>query len=202
MLVVHLARPRVRRTARRVGLPVWLTCALVCALAPSLTAAQAPSGSTSLPATVRAVIEEMYGADSGGLRYVDGAFDLNSDGQAEIVVYLVGSVVCGSGGCPTLIFTPRGAGYVLVSKLTVTNPPIRAAAQQTHGWHDLVVHVRGGGAAGRDVALAFTGKSYPPNPTTAGTRLAPAAVAGATIIVADFQSFEQTKPFAPPSQIP
>src|SRR5919199_4534738 len=47
------------------------------------------------------------------VRYSYNRVDLNNDGRPEVVVYLVGSYTCGTGGCTTLIFTPRGQEYRL-----------------------------------------------------------------------------------------
>ncbi len=58
------------------------------------------------------------------VRYYYNRVDLNDDGKPEVVVYLLGSYTCGSGGCTTLIFTPRGQDYRLVSRLTLVNDPI------------------------------------------------------------------------------
>jgi hypothetical protein len=104
---------------------------------------------SDLPADISNVIRKDYDADT---RYVDGAIDLNADGKAEVVVYVVGPMACGTGGCPTMVFTSLGAGCRLVSTISVTNPPIRVSATSTSGWRNLIVHVSGGGTEARDVA--------------------------------------------------
>lgn len=43
--------------------------------------------------------------------------------DGRLLVHLVGPTPCGTGGCPTLVFTPSDAAYVLVSTIGVTRPP-------------------------------------------------------------------------------
>jgi uncharacterized protein len=159
------------------------------ALLPQAAGTQ-PSG---LPADVANHLRRQFGDDA---RYVDGAADLNGDGRPETVVYVVGPMACGSGGCPTLVFTPDGYGYRLVSSITVTNPPIKASAATTAGWRNLIVRVSGGGAKAHDAELLSNGKSYPPNPSVAGPRVKTAA-AGGEVIIKEFQSFDDTRPLPP-----
>jgi hypothetical protein len=108
------------------------------------------------------------------VRYYYNRVDLNDDGQSELVVYFVGSYTCGSGGCTTLIFTPTGQDYRLVSKLTVVNAPILVTPQKTAGWKDLVILVSGGGATrsilargsmvGAILAIPLCSQRYPRRP--------------------------------------
>ena len=99
------------------------------------------------------------------VRYSYNRVDLNDDGRPEVVVYLVGSYTCGTGGCTTLIFTPRGQEYRLVSEITLVNAPILVTPQKTLGWKDLVILVSGGGARAHYTRLQFNGRTYPGNPT-------------------------------------
>lgn len=156
--------------------------------------APAPAPAGTLPADVQSTIRKTYGQDGGAVRYVDGSIDLNGDAKPELFVHVVGPMVCGSGGCPTLIFTPAGAGHRLVSTIGLTRPPVRASVRQTRGWRNVIVQVSGGGAKGSDVELAFNGTSYPRNPSVAGKRIPKAAADDAQIVIAAFESFEQTKP--------
>lgn len=94
--------------------------------------------------------------------------DLNEDGKREAIVYVVGSSVCGSGGCSLLVLTPSARGYRLVTTTTVTHLPIYALKARTNGWRDLSVLVAGGGILpGHYVRLRFNGRKYPSNPTIA-----------------------------------
>jgi len=152
-----------------------------------LTAAQQPG---ALPTDIANEIRSRYHDD---IRYLDASIDLNGDGQSEIVVHVVGTTSCGSGGCQTLVFTPAGKGYRLLSSISVTSPPIKASATSTAGWRNLIVHVSGGGAKTRDVELLSDGKSYPTNPTVLGAQVKPAAPGGDLLIKA-FTSPSEAKP--------
>lgn len=152
------------------------------------------SAQTGLPADVQNAIRRIFGADE--LRYFDGVADLNGDGKDEILVYVVGPMVCGTGGCKLLVFAPEGTGHRLVSSISVVQPPVRASLHRSSGWRDLIVHVAGGGAKSRDVALAFDGKSYPTNPTVSGPRVKAASTADAQMLIKEFASMTDGKVLA------
>lgn len=62
--------------------------------------------------------------------------------------------------------TPAANGYRVVTRMTVTRPPVRVHSTSSHGWQDLAVRVAGGGTLQPyDVALRFDGNSYPTNPS-------------------------------------
>jgi len=143
----------------------------------------------TLPAEVTRSIRQSYG--DGEMRTFDRAVDLNGDGRPEIVVYLVSPMVCGTGGCNLLVFTPTDAGYRRVADISVTRPPIRASSATSSGWRNLIVHVAGGGMPSADVELAFDGRAYPRNPTVPGPRVRPAAPAAAELLIDDFKSMTE-----------
>jgi hypothetical protein len=59
----------------------------------------------------------------------------------------------------------------VVTKTTVTRPPIQVLASKSNGWHDIAVRVAGGGIAnGYDAELSFDGRKYPSNPTVPPAR--------------------------------
>ena len=149
----------------------------------------APAEQSALPADIENVIRTEYSDDT---HYLDGSIDLNGDGQPEVVVHVVGPMACGTGGCPTLVFTPTDSGYDLVSTISVTRPPIRVSAVSTNGWRNLIVHIGGGGGSSGDMELASDGQSYPGNPTVQGARVQPATVEDSKEIIAEFGSFEET----------
>src|SRR5688572_2173959 len=62
-------------------------------------------------------------------RYFDALVDLNGDGTNELIVYVVGPSLCGSGGCNTLIFARVDKGPRLVTNMTTTRPPIRVLTE-------------------------------------------------------------------------
>jgi uncharacterized protein len=148
-----------------------------------------------LPPDVRHALEKDYVAEGRETRYVDGAADLNGDGRNELIVHVVGTTACGSGGCPTLVFTPAGDGYRLIATIGLTYPPIAVAPERSKGWRNLIVRVGGGGAEAGDVALAFDGTSYPTNPTVRGAGVTPGNGDGETVIAA-FASFDETTPLS------
>jgi hypothetical protein len=123
--------------------------------------------SNPAPALEQAIARELAG-DSSGIRYLYNTIDLNGDGRNEVITYLVGSPVCGTGGCTLMIFQPTGSGsYRLISRLTIVNNPIVISDTQTNGWRDLVLYAAGGGPTPGYHILKFNGSTYPSNPSTA-----------------------------------
>jgi len=99
-------------------------------------------------------------------RYYYNRIDLNGDRRPEVVVYLVGSYICGTGGCNLLVFRNENNEYRLVSESSIVNQPVVVSTKRTRGWNDLVVYVAGGGARQRHAALRFNGRAYPDNPSS------------------------------------
>src|ERR1019366_1518014 len=103
----------------------------------------------------------------------------------QVIVYLTGLSWCGSGGCPTLVLTPKGSSYKLLSRILVTRPPIRVLAGKSYGWHNLAVWVGGGGIQpGYEAELRFDGKSYPISPANPPARHLVGAAHGEIVIPA------------------
>jgi putative lipoprotein len=93
--------------------------------------------------------------------------DLNGDGLQDALVLLQNPMYfCGTGGCTLLVFKGTKSGFQFVSRSTLIRSPVLVSETKTHGWRDLVVEVSGGGIAPKRVALKFTGKKYPLNPST------------------------------------
>src|SRR5580700_5307584 len=44
-------------------------------------------------------------------RYSAAFVDLKGEGKREVIVYVTGDFFCGSGGCTTLILTPKDSSY-------------------------------------------------------------------------------------------
>lgn len=153
--------------------------------------------SGSLPPAIVDMIKKDYSSpDLPPTRYLTGTSDLNGDGRPELLVHLVGPMACGTGGCPTLVFTPNETGYALVSTITVTRPPIRVSPRSTGGWRNLIVEVGGGGGRSGHAELAHTGKGYPENPTVPPARRI-TDLAGAETVIREFASFEEATPLPP-----
>jgi hypothetical protein len=121
--------------------------------------------------------------DRADSRYLTATVDLNGDGQPETIVYLLGNNWCGSGGCTMLVLTTQNAHYKVMTRITITQLPIRVLSTSTNGWRDLAVTVAGGGILhGYEAKLAFNGRKYPSNPTIAAAAKLPANTAGTTLI--------------------
>jgi hypothetical protein len=115
---------------------------------------------------LEARLHEVFRDAAGPIHYFSKQVDLGGDGGLEFVVHVAGPMVCGSGGCSTLVFTPGKQGLELLAAIAVTRPPIIVAESATNGWRDLVVRVSGGGILpGYDARLRFDGSTYPKNPT-------------------------------------
>lgn len=99
--------------------------------------------------------------------YVAAWADLDGDRRPEAIVAMSSGMLCGTGGCPLFVLTPAGRSWRVVSETSITNAPIRALTTRSHGWQDLSVVVRGGGARGHAVRLSFNGRAYPGNPSLA-----------------------------------
>jgi hypothetical protein len=98
--------------------------------------------------------------------YAYNRVKLHNGEASEALVYMPGADFCGSGGCTCFIFAARGGEYRLVSRLSLTRPPIVVSSHRTNGWSDLVVFVSGGGIQpGYYAVLPFDGAKYPDNPT-------------------------------------
>ncbi len=93
-------------------------------------------------------------------RYLYGRFDLNGDGKAEVLVYLLGSIFCGTGGCDLLLLRETEDGYSVVNNFPISRPPIIASTDETAGWKDLIRRESGGGVEPSYVRHVFDGEKY------------------------------------------
>jgi hypothetical protein len=90
--------------------------------------------------------------------------DLN--GISEVLVYLFGPEVCGTGGCDAVVFKVAKGGYRVVGDIGLARNPIIVSGHKTHRWHDLIMFVAGGGILpGYYSVVRFDGKQYPENPS-------------------------------------
>ncbi|MFN4042176.1 MAG: hypothetical protein ACK4I0_10980 [Brevundimonas sp.] len=141
--------------------------------APAAAPAAPAAAPAPAPAGLEAALRAMH-ADDGDLTYAFAPIDLNGDGADEALAYVMGPMVCGSGGCNLYVMAREGEGWRMAARTTVTRTPIGVLPTSTNGWRDLAVSVGGGGAEAGSVRLAFDGRTYAANPTTA-----PAAPLGA-----------------------
>ena len=99
------------------------------------------------------------------IQYYYNHIDLNDDQQPETFVYLVGSPVCGSGGCSGALFTKQNGEYKLVTSFSLVRSPVIIQDEKTNGWKNMIMYVSGGGIKGGYKLLRFDGKTYPSNPS-------------------------------------
>jgi hypothetical protein len=140
------------------------------------------------PSRVAAELDRLLGDVPGPIRYFAKQVDLDADGRPELIVHVAGPMVCGTGGCNTIVLTQDGEGLREVATITVTRPPIVVAATSSNGWRDLLVAVSGGGMPAQMARLRFDGSSYPANPTVEPAEALQQHVDGETV-VAEFESF-------------
>ncbi|WP_095012973.1 hypothetical protein [Tsuneonella mangrovi] len=127
-----------------------------------------PPAKAALPASEDARLEsfliQQFVADAP-VSYRAGRVDLDGDGTDEVLAYVGGPMVCGSGGCPLLVLKDDGKDFKVLTQTSVTQLPVGVLDSRTNGMRDLWVTIGGGGAEGGTVKLAWDGKSYPTNPT-------------------------------------
>ncbi len=116
-------------------------------------------------------------------RYIAVFRDLNGDGVPEALAYLVGNEWCGSGGCTLFILSKNETSWKIVSRITITRPPVRMLQAVSNGWHDLGVQVGGGGIRQPyEAEIPFNGKKYASNPTAPPAHRASKNAVGEVVI--------------------
>ncbi len=139
----------------------------------------------SLRKFLQGYLTESRPEDQEPTRFSSAFVDLNDDGTKEVIVYIAGRPWCGSGGCMMLVLTPQGSSYRVVTRATITRPPIRVLTTKSNGWYDLGVSVLGGGVQpGYEARLPFDGKTYPTNPSMFPARHLVQKVAGEVVVPA------------------
>lgn len=163
----------VRKLFPKAYLQAAMLCAIGCATwgAECLAQREPPKAGSS----VRKFLQNYLGAPASdedkSTRYFAAFADLSGHGKQDVIVYITGRNWCGSGGCTTLILAPNKSSYSVVANFTISRPPIRVLASKSNGWHDISVHVQGGGIQpGYDAQLLFDGKTYPRNPSVPPAR--------------------------------
>jgi hypothetical protein len=100
------------------------------------------------------------------LRYSWNRVDLNGDGKAELVAQVLGPMVCGTGGCPLLIFREPHPGHLqLITRMSLFKEPLIVAERRHNGWKELISRVRIDAGRGYYALLLYDGRSYPTNPS-------------------------------------
>lgn len=164
---------------RRPALPLALAAVSALALAsckqeepkvePSATeAAENPAAVT--PVTVESWLADHFAPDVRGetekLLFARAEADLDGDGTNEVLAYVGGPLMCGTGGCNLVVLKRDGEGFRQVGDLSVVQLPVGVLPTKTNGWRDLAVTVSGGGSPGGLMRVPFEGASYASNPTT------------------------------------
>src|SRR5215471_4534709 len=68
----------------------------------------------------------------GEIDYYYNRVDLDGDGEPEVLVYLFGPHVCGTGGCGALVFKSTRGGYRIVGNIVLARNPIIVSEHKTH----------------------------------------------------------------------
>jgi len=122
----------------------------------------------------------------GEVRYLLGWADLNDDASDEAIVHVVGPMVCGTGGCDTLVLQAQDDTYRVISALATTEPPIHLGSESHNGWQDLLVTRRGDDTAREEVVVRFDGDAYVESDASAS--------AEGQQLIAPFESMEDATP--------
>lgn len=134
----------------------------------------------------RALVKELaLEKDEDNVRYYYNKVDLNEDGKPEIFAYLVGSPVCGTGGCSAVIFKQENEQYTVLSKFTLVNNPVIISNSKTKGYRDIIMHVSGGGIESFSALIRYDGTTYPSNPSIQPKVMPGTKVNGIAIIADD-----------------
>ncbi|MCP9837052.1 META domain-containing protein [Cyanobium sp. N.Huapi 1H5] len=96
----------------------------------------------------------------GRISYVHARTDLDGDGRQDVLVYLMGPYVCGTGGCTLQVFRQEARGYRLISSFPSSRLPVIVPEARRSRWRDLWRLQSGGGAPATWVREVFDGRGY------------------------------------------
>lgn len=117
------------------------------------------------------------------VRYMFQSLDFDGTGlRGILLVYLIGSQVCGTGGCTMLVMQAVENGYRVISRIPAVQQPVIISNQKTNGYPDLIVYTAGGGLAPAYRRLRFNGSSYLTNLAGAPALPAGTVVTGGVIL--------------------
>jgi hypothetical protein len=122
---------------------------------------------TKKDAALEKVFAKEFGLTKGtdSIRYYYNKIDLNNDQIPETFVYLVGPMVCGTGGCSGLLLEEKNGDYTVKSRFSLVRTPVIIQNETTNGWKNIVMYVAGGGIEPNYHQLNFDGENYPSNPS-------------------------------------
>ncbi|CAN1528606.1 hypothetical protein MCETHM1_01316 [Flavobacteriaceae bacterium] len=95
--------------------------------------------------------------DDYSKKFIFFEYDLNEDGNKEILVGFTGPYFCGSGGCTQLLLDNQGN---VITTFSVSEYPVIIDTHKTNGWKDLFIY-----GGGKNRIVKFDGKKYPSNPS-------------------------------------
>jgi hypothetical protein len=95
--------------------------------------------------------------DDYSKKFIFFEYDLNEDGNKEILVGFTGPYFCGSGGCTQLLLDNQGN---VITTFSVSDYPVIIDTHKTNGWKDLFIY-----SGGKNRIVKFDGKKYPSNPS-------------------------------------
>ncbi|MEM9404733.1 MAG: META domain-containing protein [Acidobacteriota bacterium] len=159
----------------------------------SISAVEQPDAAVedALRAAEAEIGEEIVG-EGPESRYAFARFDLNDDGNEEVVAYLLGPYFCGSGGCTLHLLTRDGETYRSLGRFPLSRLPLIVSAEATDGWRDVYRPESGGGAASSFVRHRFDGTSY-----TAAVRLSGESPPEGRRVLGGEVAFDSAHPLAP-----
>ncbi|MCS4436865.1 hypothetical protein [Aquiflexum gelatinilyticum] len=95
--------------------------------------------------------------DEYSRKFIFFEYDLNEDGNKEIMVGFTGPYFCGSGGCTLIILDREGN---VITQFTVSDYPVVIDNTKSNGWKDLFIL-----SGGKYRIVKFDGKTYLSNPS-------------------------------------
>ncbi len=108
-------------------------------------------------------LRRALGSAAGGMgriNYVHARTDLDGDGRQDVLVYLMGPYVCGTGGCTLEVFRQEARGYRLITSFPTSRLPVIVPEARRNRWRDLWRLQSGGGAPATWVREVFDGRGY------------------------------------------
>lgn len=132
--------------------------------APAPSESAAPSKEPAADQTPQDWVRAHY-KDMGEVTLATADVDLDGDGTPEVLAYVGGDMLCGTGGCNLVVLRRDGAELKKVSEIAVVQLPVGVLKTRSHGWRDLAVTVSGGGEQTSIRRLPYNGKSYAENAT-------------------------------------
>lgn len=114
-------------------------------------------------------LRQRFAEPGGKVMVASRIVDLNGDRVGEVVAYVYGPMICGTGGCNLLVLEKQGDSYAVRMDASVVKLPVGFLQPRHNGWRDIAVRIGGGGGESGFAVLQFDGANYPSNPTSVTT---------------------------------